>query len=169
MPIMRLVHWLETHLPGLLLALMTLLVIVDVLGRYVLNMTFAGAAEVATALFVWLVFLGSAGAVRKFQHIGIEGITAFIPKSAQPWLQLAVSGSILVVSVHMARISYDLSMASWEREIDMVGVPYFYVYIVIPVSFALIAVHSLVQVVDILRNWSEAECVRIKTRTDAEV
>lgn len=128
MPLLRLVHWIETRLPGLLLALMTLLVIVDVLGRYVLNMTFAGAAEVATALFVWLVFLGSAGAVRKFQHIGIEGFTAFIPKSAQPWLQLAVSGSILAVSVHMARISYDLSMASWEREIDMVGVPYFYVY-----------------------------------------
>ena len=148
---------------------MTLLVLVDVTGRYVLDMTFAGAAEVATALFVWLVILGSAGAVRKLQHIGIEGLTPYIPKAVQPWLQLAVSSSILAVSIHMARLSFDLSMSSWEREIDMVGIPYFYVYIVIPLSFALIAFHSLVQILDILKNRGEAECVRIKTRTDAEV
>ncbi|CAH1686980.1 TRAP-type C4-dicarboxylate transport system permease small subunit [Hyphomicrobiales bacterium] len=165
----RFVQWAENTLPGSLLALMTVLVIIDVLCRYILNVSFAGSAEVATALFVWLVFLGSAGAVRKLQHIGIEGFSVFIPKAGKPWLHLAMSGAILLVSLHMVRIGYNLSMNSWDREIDMVGVPYFYVYIAIPISFALIAIHSLTQVIDILRNWQEAECVRLKNYTDPEV
>lgn len=169
MRIMRIVHWAEDWIPALLLAVMTGLVIVDVTGRYVLNTSFAGTAEIATALFVWLIFLGSSGAVRKLQHIGIEGLTVFIPDRLLPWLQLAISLAIAAVSLHMARIGLNLANASWEREIDMVGVPYFYVYLVIPISFALIALHSALQVVDILRHWEQAQSVRTRTRTDSEI
>ncbi len=165
----RIVYLIEDYVPGILLALMTMLVLVDVTGRYVLNISFAGSAEVATALFVWLVFLGSSGAVRKFQHIGIEGFTAFIPKAGLPWLQLAISSAILAVSVHFVRIGFNLANASWGREIDMVGVSYFYVYIIVPVSFGLMAWHSLVQIIDVVKNWNEAACLRHKNIRDLEV
>ncbi|PXW63264.1 TRAP-type C4-dicarboxylate transport system permease small subunit [Chelatococcus asaccharovorans] len=169
MLIKRLVQRAENFLPGFLLALMTVLVIIDVLCRYILNVSFAGSAELATAFFVWLVFIGSAGAVRKLQHIGIEGFSIFIPQAGKPWLHLFMSTAILVVSLHMTRIGYNLSMNSWDREIDMVGIPYFYVYLAIPISFALMAIHSAAQIIDILRNWQDAECVRLKTYTDPEV
>ena len=169
MALTRIIYLIEDHAPGILLALMTILVLVDVTGRYILNISFAGSSEVATALFVWLVFLGSSGAVRKLQHIGIEGLTALIPKAGLPWLQLAISGLILAVSLHFVRIGFNLSNASWGREIDMVGVSYFYVYIIVPISFGLMAWHSLVQILDLLRNWSGAACLQNRHNRDLEV
>jgi TRAP-type transport system small permease protein len=165
----RILYMIEDHVPGILLALMTVLVLVDVTGRYVLNISFAGSAEVATALFVWLVFLGSSGAVRKFQHIGIDGFTAFVPKVGLPWLQLAISGAIFVLSIYFVRIGFNLANASWGREIDMVGVSYFYVYIIVPISFGLMAWHSLVQIIDIVKNREDAVCLRHKNTRDLEV
>lgn len=169
MALTRTIYMIEDYVPGILLALMTILVLVDVTGRYVLNISFAGSAEIATALFVWLVFLGSSGAVRKFQHIGIEGLTIFIPKAGLIWLQLAISAAIFAVSIYLVRIGFNLANASWGREIDMVGVSYFYVYIIVPISFGLMAWHSLVQIVDIAKNRHSAACMRHKTTRDLEV
>ena len=169
MPLLRLVYWIEDYLPGILLAVMTGLVIVDVTGRYVLGVTFAGTAEIATALFVWLVFLGSSGAVRKLQHIGIAGLSELLPPRALIVLQLLISAAIFLACLHVARISFHLSNASWGREIDMVGVPYFYVYIIIPVSFVLMAFHCAAQILDILRNGDKSELVARRATTDAEI
>lgn len=169
MPLLRLVHWIEDYLPGILLAIMTGLVIVDVTGRYVLGMSFAGGAEVATALFVWLVFLGSSGAVRKLQHIGIAGLSNLLPRPALIVMQLLISAAIFLACLHVARISFNLSNASWGREIDMVGVPYFYVYIIIPFSFALMAFHCAAQILDILRNGGKSKVVAMRATTDAEI
>jgi TRAP-type C4-dicarboxylate transport system permease small subunit len=169
MPLLRLVYWIEDYLPGVLLAVMTGLVIVDVTGRYVLGATFAGAAEIATALFVWLVFLGSSGAVRKLQHIGIAGLSELLPPRALIVLQLLISAAIFLACLHVARISFHLSNASWGREIDMVGVPYFYVYIIIPVSFVLMAFHCAAQILDILRNGDKSKLVATRATTDAEI
>ena len=169
MPLLRLVYWIEDYLPGILLAVMTGLVIVDVTGRYVLGVTFAGTAEIATALFVWLVFLGSSGAVRKLQHIGIAGLSELLPPRALVVLQLLISAAIFLACLHVARISLHLSNASWGREIDMVGVPYFYVYIIIPVSFVLMAFHCAAQILDILRNGDRSKLVATRATTDAEI
>jgi TRAP-type C4-dicarboxylate transport system permease small subunit len=123
MPLLRLVYWIEDYLPGILLAVMTGLVIVDVTGRYVLGVTFAGGAEIATALFVWLVFLGSSGAVRKLQHIGIAGLSELLPPRALIVLQLLISAAIFLACLHVARISFHLSNASWGGRSTWSGCP----------------------------------------------
>lgn len=56
----------EDWIPAAILGVMTVVVVVDVCGRYVINTTVPGTSELATAMFVWLVFLGSAGAVRRY-------------------------------------------------------------------------------------------------------
>jgi TRAP-type C4-dicarboxylate transport system permease small subunit len=51
----------------------------------------------------------------------------------------------------------------------MVGVPYFYVYIIIPVSFVLMAFHCAAQILDILRNGDRSKLVATRATTDAEI
>lgn len=169
MKILKAMSWLEDQLPGILLAIMTGLVVVDVTGRYLFNWSYAGGAEVATALFVWLVFLGSSAAFRKMQHIGIAGITEMLPPKILVAVNLCITLMIVAVSIYIAKISFNLSMASWDREIDMVGVPYFYVYIVIPLSFVLIACHAIGQSLDLLRNGTAARSMAGRISQDGDI
>ncbi|MCA0422497.1 MAG: TRAP transporter small permease [Proteobacteria bacterium] len=169
MKILNALTWLEDQLPGMLLAIMTCLVVIDVTGRYIFNWSFAGGAELATALFVWLVFLGSASAFRKFQHIGIAGITDWLPPKVLVAVNFVITLMIITVSAYIAKISFNLSNASWDREIDMVGIPYFYVYIVIPLSFVLIAAHAIRQAVDLIRNGTHAQAMAGRLSQDGDI
>ncbi|MCC7328131.1 MAG: TRAP transporter small permease [Burkholderiales bacterium] len=69
------VKWLERLEEGLLaflLAVMTLIIFVQVVARYVFNYSFTWALESVTYLFAGLIFLGMAYGVRVGAHIGID-------------------------------------------------------------------------------------------------
>lgn len=157
---MRLIDWIEDNVPGLLLGAMTVIVVIDVLGRYVLNFSFAGSAELATAMFVWLVFLGSACAARKLQHVAIDGVTGRIPAAWKAPLQVAIHAAIIAISAYMVVVSTRLSFASWNREIDVLGVSYFFIYIIIPISFLLMGWHSAGHIAKTLRHWNNPDAVK---------
>jgi TRAP-type C4-dicarboxylate transport system permease small subunit len=148
---------LEEWIPAALLLLMTVIVLIDVSGRYVLNFTVPGATEVAMVLFVWLIFLGSAGAIRKFKHIGIDTLVMMLPLKLRPALLLITSTLLLALSLYMLKLSWSLVLASGSRVMEMMQLPYTYIYAVMPISSALISWHLGAHIVDLLRHWSTAE------------
>ena len=70
-------------LMALALALIVLLIFSNVVGRYVLGTSFAGAEELSRLLFVWLVFLGAILALRRRAHLGVELVQARLPRWAR--------------------------------------------------------------------------------------
>ena len=77
---LRFEHVVE-KLMALALALIVILILIfsNVVGRYALGTSFAGAEELARLLFVWLVFLGATLALRRRAHLGVEIVQARIP------------------------------------------------------------------------------------------
>ena len=76
---MRLVEGLVEKLMALALGLIVLLVFSNVVGRYLLGASFAGAEELSRLLFVWLVFLGAILTLRRRAHLGVELVQARLP------------------------------------------------------------------------------------------
>ena len=74
---------LTEKLMALDLALIVLLIFSNVVGRYLLGTSFAGAEELARLLFVWLVFLGAILALRRRAHLGVELVQARLPRAAR--------------------------------------------------------------------------------------
>ena len=70
-------------LMALALVLIVLLIFSNVVGRYVLGTSFAGAEELSRLLFVWLVFLGAILALRRRAHLGVELGQARLPRWAR--------------------------------------------------------------------------------------
>ena len=70
-------------LMALALVLIVLLIFSNVVGRYVLGTSFAGAEELSRLLFVWLVFLGAILALRRHAHLGVELVQARLPRWAR--------------------------------------------------------------------------------------
>ncbi len=151
------VRWFEDNAPAFLLAAMTVLVVVDVTCRYFLNVAFAGSSELATAMFVWLVFVGAAGATRKLQNIAVDGITLLLGEAIKRPLETVLHLATVGGCAYVAYFSTKLSFASWEREIDMLGIPYTFVYAAIPVGFGLMGLHSAIHAVDRLTGRKPVE------------
>ena len=80
---MLVVERLVEKLMALALGLIVLLIFSNVVGRYVLGASFAGAEELSRLLFVWLVFLGAILTLRRRAHLGVELVQARLPRWAR--------------------------------------------------------------------------------------
>ena len=80
---MLVVEHLVEKLMALALGLIVLLVFSNVVGRYALGTSFAGAEELSRLLFVWLVFLGAILTLRRRAHLGVELVQARLPRKAR--------------------------------------------------------------------------------------
>jgi len=80
---MVLVERMVEKLMALALLLIVLLVFSNVVGRYGLGSSFAGAEELSRLLFVWLVFLGAILTLRRRAHLGVELVQARLPRPAR--------------------------------------------------------------------------------------
>ena len=78
----RLERWVET-LMAAALAWIVVLVFSNVVGRYALGASFAGAEELSRLLFVWLVFMGAVLTLRRRAHLGVTLVQARLPIAAR--------------------------------------------------------------------------------------
>jgi len=78
----------------MLLAAMILLIMTQILGRYVFNFSIAWSEELAVFAQIWLVMLGAGITMRRRQHVGID----FLIARRSPLVQrLARSAAMLLV------------------------------------------------------------------------
>lgn len=68
---------------GAALAVMSVLVFGNAVGRYLFSSGFASSEELARVLFVWVVFLGAVIGVRERSHIGMDILVRMMPRPAQ--------------------------------------------------------------------------------------
>ena len=79
----QLAEHLVEKLMAVALGLIVLLVFSNVVGRYAMGASFAGAEELSRLLFVWLVFLGAILSLRRGAHLGVALVQARLPRPAR--------------------------------------------------------------------------------------
>jgi len=77
-----------------LLSCMILLILTQILGRYVFNFSIAWSEELAVFAQIWLVMLGAGIAMRRGQHVGIDILIAGRSQLVQ---RIAKSAALLLV------------------------------------------------------------------------
>jgi len=112
---------------------------VNVVARYVFDLSFVWATELTIFLFLWSVFFAAAYCFKKDAHIAVTIVLDVVPSKVAKIMLLL---SHTVTLVFLATVSYfgyeylllvnDLD----ERSIDLWNMPMWIVYLVIPVSFA---------------------------------
>lgn len=136
--------WFDRLLWGwsaVLLALMSAVVIVSVILRYFVSVTFVWAEEAITMLFVSTTFFAAAVVVQRNENISISVITDLLPapvKKAIAMLELLVAAAVQVVVF--------LSSWSWIAQVGNaltpgLRIPIRIFYLMIPISSVLIVVN----------------------------
>jgi TRAP-type C4-dicarboxylate transport system permease small subunit len=120
-----------------LLACYFVLVLLQVLFRYVLHDSLYWAEELVRGLMVWGVMLGSALVAASHAHIRVEALELMLPPAGRRvviWIgkSLALGFCLLMVVAGIQLIE-----RTWFQQSPMLDVPKWTVYMAIPVGAAL--------------------------------
>lgn len=131
------------HLGGLILALMTGAVFVQVVARYVFARAIDGIDEVPRYLFVWLVMIGAAAAMWRGEHTALSYFRDRLGPTGRRVALLLTHALSAWLFVSMIRVSFTLVPNAQLQTSAGLGLPLGYVFVAVPVGSALILIALL--------------------------
>ena len=126
------------QLGGVILAVMTLAVFVQVLMRFMGLAGIDGIDEVPRYLFVWLVMIGAAAAMHRAEHTRLEYFEQRFSPRGRAVLTAVTNGIGMLLFLSLIRTSFVLVPNAQFQTSAGLGLPLGYVYAAVPVGAVLI-------------------------------
>jgi TRAP-type C4-dicarboxylate transport system permease small subunit len=130
------------------------IVTTEVVLRYVFMHSMIFTEELSRYLMVWIVFLGSALAVRDGAHIHINFLTKRFNQRTQQWLRLSANTLTLVFLAIIAIEGLKILPRQLYQMCITINISLFYFYLAIPVGSILMIIFLLPTFKDILTDKS---------------
>ena len=127
---------------GSFLVLMSVATFGNVILRYVFNSPIQWAEEFSRYAYIWVVFLGAAACSKRKMHILIDAVTSHLPMRAQALCAVLVEAIVLVLMGAITYYGYLLCTMATQAT-STLKIPQYSVYLVVPISSALMFLHSL--------------------------
>jgi TRAP-type C4-dicarboxylate transport system permease small subunit len=143
---------------GVLLAVVVGIVLIQVFGRYVLQMSLSWPEELARYVLVWLTILGAAAAAASRSQIVVDTLLELVPTSVRRALEVLSALAGLVAVGLLVWTSQPLITGPAGRSTSpATGIPSFWIYLAIPVGGVLLMLFALAELAEILRRKSPAD------------
>ena len=136
------------------LSAMSIITIVAVFFRYVLQNPIIWSEEAARYLMVWSTLLGISIATRQKAHLGIDILVSMAPKKAQRALEITSGALMIVMFVFLTFVSvlFIQNAMKTGNVSPMLRIPFYLIYLALPIGFGLSAIRSVQNLVDIIRG-----------------
>jgi TRAP-type C4-dicarboxylate transport system permease small subunit len=147
---------------AVLLASMIIILFMNVVLRYVFSKGFAWSEEIARLCFIYLVYLGSIGAMRDNRHLLIETVLVRIPPLAQKVLYAVLQAVIIWLMYILTAGSWSLAAQNFNNRWVVTQFPSFLVWgvgVLTGVSIIIIALANLFRL--IILKLSVEELIKI--------
>lgn len=125
------------------LSICTIIVNLNVLMRYFLKKPMYWSEEVATGLFVWTVFIGSAYAYRKHAHLGVDILISILPETIRKFVKIFMDILEFMILVMLTSTSIQYVVNTWDKLSNTLRVPNWYISIAVPIGFGLSLLYSI--------------------------
>lgn len=126
-------------LASALVAVMTVIVILGVFFRYVLNDSITWVEDVALIMMVTTAFIVAPYAYRSGSNVAIELFTSPLPAVAVRALRLVINMLVLWIIYRYFLESLALVNRGWGIRVNTVPIPWAWPYMIVPVAFAAMA------------------------------
>jgi len=122
---------------------MVVLVVVNVVCRYVLNFSLVWAEEVSQYLMVWVAFLGAGLALRQGRHVAVEMLQERLPADARRGLRWGLLAVVVAFLVATTVLGVMFAWFARDMETPVLNISMAIPYAAVPIGSALIAIHLL--------------------------
>lgn len=141
-------------LGAVLISLMTVIVVVGVFFRYVLNNSITWVEDVSLIMMVTTAFIVAPYAYRSGANVAIELVIAQLPAVALRVLRIAINVLVLWIIYRHFFESLGLVERGWAIRVNTVPIQWAWPYMIVPVAFVMLV---LVGIELILRDlWALA-------------
>jgi C4-dicarboxylate transporter DctQ subunit len=138
---------------GVLLALVVVIVLLQVFGRYILRISLSWPEELARYVLVWLMIFGVAAAAASRSQIVVDTLLELVPASVRRALEALSALAGLVAVALLVWTSQPLITGPAGRSTSpATGIPSFWIYLAVPVGGALLVLFALAELAEILRR-----------------
>lgn len=146
---MKVIKWLDDNLEEFLMVLLlfgiALVMILQVVTRYVFNYSMSWSDELVRYFLVWSCFLSVSFCVKKRISIKIDSLLHAMPEKAKPWLRAVRHLIILVFCILMIpfAVTYIRQAVASGATSAAMQIPMYYIQSAPLVGFVLLAVRCL--------------------------
>ena len=134
-----------------ILAFMSVVVFANVVLRYTTGDSLTWGEEVPRYLMIWLSMLGMGPVLRSGGHIAIENLQDAMPSRLAQALRVLVAIILAVFFIVMIRFGIDYVERTMVQTAPSTQIPMGYVYLALPLGFALALLHLCLIVRDYVR------------------
>lgn len=101
----KVLKWLDNKLElticVTLMSVMTLVIFVQVIMRYVFNNSLSWSEELARYLFIWLIYIGISYGCKLMKHLKIDASLKLFPKKSRKYVVIVGDLCFLVFSIYV--------------------------------------------------------------------
>lgn len=126
-----------------ILSAMAIVVGANVGLRYFTSQSLPWADEVARYLMIWMTFVGAGLVLRIGGHVAITNFQEVLPGLAQRLLRAAIVLGLLGFFAFMVWVGWQYAQRMQFQRTPALRLPFFYIYLAMPVGFALLIGHLL--------------------------
>lgn len=135
--------WFLEHVVALAFATLFAVVVLNIVLRNVAGIAWLWIPAVARLLFVWIVFLGVAAALRRNEHLVVDFFQRRMPRRLQKAVVLGIHlvslpffAMLLVYGLQVARVRMRIPFDTWQF-------PTGWAYMAVPVAAVILIVFTL--------------------------
>ena len=130
----------EEYIVVTCLGVMSVLIFVQVIMRYVFNNSLSWSEELSRYLLIWMVNIGISYAVKKKCHVRITALDTVLSPKAKKVLEIISSMLVLVFAGTVTYLGYlvaafNIKMGQMSQAMEFL--PMWVVYLAVPIGFAL--------------------------------
>ena len=133
----------EDIVAAIFITITTILVIVNIIMRYVLNSGLVWSEEVATGCFVWAVFIGAVAAFKRRGHVGVDIVVKMLPAGPRKVLTTLMDMVLVALNGFMAYLSVLYIMTSYTKMTPVLGISSAYISSSVLIAFVLMTFYSI--------------------------
>jgi len=137
----------------------TSLVLLNVVMRYFFKTGIYWSEEVATACFVWSVFIGAAAGYKHKAHVGVDMLINLCNPTWKKLLTIAVDAILLLINGYITYIAVIYLSLSYKKPTPVLGISTAYISSSILVSFSLMTIYSIYFLVKDIRKSNKGGAV----------
>ena len=134
------------YLAGTGLVVMSVIVMWQVILRYVLNWGNSWTELTAILIMSWFIFLGAAVGVRENYHLGFDVLLYVLPDGSKKVLRTISDVVVFGFAVGMIVYGVDLMLLQWNERMPALGISGAFRYLPLAAGGVLIALFSLERV-----------------------
>jgi TRAP-type C4-dicarboxylate transport system permease small subunit len=132
----------EIALGVISLLVLFIVIIANVVGRYIFYKPIAWSDELSNYLFIWMCFAASAYVMSLDAHVRVTAIVSRLPLAAQKVISLIMN--IIMFTTFFIYIMPSAGILDKLNRSNMLRVPLKYVYFIIPFFSVLMCIHIII-------------------------